>query len=316
MTGRMAPSGEGDGQTGGRLRIDPRFAERWVRVRREQGRRRLRILAGVLAAVVVFALAVGSLFSPLLNVRHIRVSAPAAISRAQVLSVAGLTHPRPLTEINTGAVAARLDAVPGWGAARVRKSWPETLLISVVARSPVAVVARANPAGTRPPAGEPAWATVDATGRVLANVSTASRLPVLQGTGPVPPPGGWLTGSAGPHAAPPSGLASRPLADLNAAADSPAAPSGTAAGLAIVAALPRALHGNVLSVTVGPDSRLALSVVPASSPGGSIAVDLGDGSQLAAKLTALTAMLTQANLAGVSGIDLTVPDRPAALTAR
>ena len=60
-----------------------------------------------------------------------------------------------------------------------------------------------------------------------------------------------------------------------------------------------------------------MAVLPASvGIGRSISVDLGDGSQLAAKLTALATLLTQANLAGVAQINLTVPDRPAALTAR
>jgi hypothetical protein len=59
-----------------------------------------------------------------------------------------------------------------------------------------------------------------------------------------------------------------------------------------------------------------MSVLPATIAAGSIAVDLGDGSQLAQKLTALSTLLTQANLAGMAGINLTVPDRPAALTAR
>ena len=43
---------------------------------------------------------------------------------------------------------------------------------------------------------------------------------------------------------------------------------------------------------------------------------LGDGSLLGQKLTALAALLTQANLSGATGINLTVPDRPAVLTAR
>jgi hypothetical protein len=76
------------------------------------------------------------------------------------------------------------------------------------------------------------------------------------------------------------------------------------------------VHSQVLSVTVGPANRFSLAVLPAAISAGSIPVTLGDGSQLAAKLTALATLLTQANLAGVTGIDLTVPDRPATLTAR
>jgi hypothetical protein len=265
---------------------------------------------------MVAALAVGALYSPLLNVRHIRITAPASVSRAEVLSITGLSHPRPLTKVDTGAVAARLNAVPRLGAARVRKSWPTTLEITVTARTPVAVVARGTPPGASPATGGPAWATVDATGRILANITAAPGLPVLEGVGRVPAPGGWLTGSPGQAAVPPSGAGARSLVDLGAAMDSPTVPTGTAAALGVVAALPASLRTEVLSVGVAPGNRLTMAVLPSRLPIGSIPVDLGDGSQLAAKLTSLATLLTQANLSGVVGINLTVPDRPAALTAR
>jgi len=56
--------------------------------------------------------------------------------------------------------------------------------------------------------------------------------------------------------------------------------------------------------------------LPATIAVGSIAVTLGDGSQLGRKVTALATLLTQADLTGIGSIDLSVPDRPAALTAR
>jgi cell division protein FtsQ len=285
-------------------------------VRREQGRRRLRIIMLVSAVTLVAALAVGALYSPLLNVRHIRVTAPASVSRAEVLSLAGLSHPRPLIEVDTRAVAARLNAVPRLGGARVQKSWPTTLLISVMTRAPVAIVARGTPPGAPPSTGGPAWATVDATGRVLANVDAAPGLPVLEGVGPVPAPGGWLAGSPGPAVTPPSGAGDRSLVDLGAAADSLTVPTGTAAALGLAAALPVSLRSEVISVGVARGDQLTMAVLPSSVPIGSIPVQLGDGSRLAAKLTSLATLLSQANLSGVVGINLTVPDRPAALTTR
>jgi hypothetical protein len=292
-----------------RPRIDPRFARRWTQVRREQGRHRLRIVVGTIAVVV---LAAGSLYSPLFNARHVRVTATGSISTKAVVSVAGLAHPRPLIEVDTRAVTARLDAVPQWGAARVRRSWPTTIIITVALRRPIVVVAR-----TGLPAGTTGWATVDATGRVLADVSVAPPgVPVVQGVGPVPVPGGWLEGSAGPKAIPPPAAAGHPLVDLGAAADSASVPAGTAAALAVVAAVPASVRGQVQTMIVGPHNELSMSVLPAIMAAGSIPVYLGDGSQLAAKLTALVTLLTQANLSGVTGLDLTVPDRPAALTAR
>jgi hypothetical protein len=291
-------------------------------VRREQGRHRLRILVAALVVVLVAVLGIGALYSPLLNVRHIRIAAPASISRREVLSIAGLSHPRPLLDINAGRVAARLNAVPSLGAARVSKQWPATLKISVVARTPVAVVARGVPADALP--GTPAnsslaWATVDATGRVLATVEAAPGLVVLQGVGEIPAPGQWLAGSPGP-AAPPPGPPGRPgsraLDDLGAAPDSASVPGGVTAALAVVTALPPFLQTRVLSVTAAPGNQLRMEVVPTGVGSAGISVDLGDGSRLAAKLTALATLLAQANLDGVAQIDLTVPDRPATLTAR
>jgi hypothetical protein len=67
---------------------------------------------------------------------------------------------------------------------------------------------------------------------------------------------------------------------------------------------------------MAPGNQFRLAVVSPSPTAAAITVILGDGSQLAAKLTALVTLLAQANLAGVVQIDLSVPDRPATLTAR
>jgi hypothetical protein len=192
-----------------------------------------------------------------------------------------------------------------------------TVVIDVTQRTPVAAVARS--ASGNSAAG---WATVDATGRVLADTTTPPPgLPVLQNVGPVPPPGQWLTGSAGPHAAPlpPTGVGSTSgpsLADLDAAPDSATVPMGTAAALAVSAAVPPYLRSMIQSVRAGPGAQLTLAVLPATIASGSIPVSFGDGSLLNQKLTALGALLTQGSLSGSAGIDLTVPDRPAVVTAR
>jgi POTRA domain, FtsQ-type len=320
VRGRSTPGGEGmpteeslgEVQPRRRMpRIDPRFARRWAAVRREQGRHRLRLLLGAATLIVIIGLAAGSLYSPLLAVRHVRISVVGPATTSEVLAVSGLSRGRPMIDVDTGAIAARLDGLVGFGGAHVRRSWPTSVRIQVTARTPVALLAR-----TQRPAGGPGWATVDATGRILSYVtSPVAGLTVLQGAGPVPAPGQWLAGSAGPAADPP-GPDGPSLVDLDAPADSPAAPTGTAAALALLVALPASLRGEVQSVIIGTGGQLSMAVLPAVIAAGSIPVTFGDGSQLAQKLTALATLLTQANLSGVAGIDLTVPGRPTALTAR
>jgi hypothetical protein len=112
---------------------------------------------------------------------------------------------------------------------------------------------------------------------------------------------------------------------LNASVDSPTVPSGAAAALAVAAAVPSSLRGEVLTITFGPGAAsfagaaggtLSMLVLPATFASGAVPVDLGDGSQLATKLTALVTLLTQGDLSGATGIDISVPNRPAVLTAR
>ncbi len=115
---------------------------------------------------------------------------------------------------------------------------------------------------------------------------------MLQGTGAVPSPGGWLAGSAGPGAVP-AAPAGAPLADFNAAPDSPTVPGGAAAALAIAAAPHDVAHGGAQH-PVTPGNQLRLAVLAPVAGSAAISVNLGDGSQLAAKLTALATLLAQA----------------------
>ncbi len=123
---RLAPDGVDKGaprqeSLGGRRRAAgrasiPASRERWTRVRREQGRRRLRILVAAGAVVVVTGLGRRSPCT-----RPCSMCAMSATRRRRPFlvpscsSVAGVSHPRPLVDIDAGQVAARLDAVPGLG---------------------------------------------------------------------------------------------------------------------------------------------------------------------------------------------------------
>jgi hypothetical protein len=287
-----------------RPRVDPRFVRRWIEVRRQEGRRRLHILTAVAALTIFVAVAVGTLFTPLVRVRHVRIAVAGPMPTAQVKAIAGLDRYRLMVTLNAAAITRRLDSAPSLGGARVERRWPSTVIASVTGRTPVAAVRLGS-----------GWGTVDATGRVLAEVARLPQgLPQLTGSPPAPAPGGWLAGSLGPAVAP--GLAPATEARMDAASDDPGVPKGTVAALVALQALPLAYRAQVVSVSAPASGDLTLSVLPANLAAGSIPVDFGDGSHLAAKLTSLTTLLSKANLAGVVAINLTVPDRPAALTAR
>ena len=318
--------------SGPRPRMDPRIARRRVEVRREEGRRRLRILVACSCAGAVVCLFAGSLWTPLFKVRHVRVIFSAGNAAAQpdagapqvtahdVLVAAGLVKQHLMIDVNSAAMARRLDAVPALGSARVSVDWPGTVKISVVVRRPVLQVPLTPGQGSGQQANTGRWATIDATGRVLSvSASAAPGLAVLYGAGPVPAPGEWMNGTAGPSAVLSGtnpGRRSGSLVDMNAQSDGTDIPSGVSAALAVAAALPPGIEAEVQSVgvTAGQHPTLTMAVLPRNVAAGSIKVLLGDGSQLAAKLTALSTLLTQADLKGIARIDLTVPDRPAAMT--
>lgn len=301
----MTPTSTEEREVAPRPRMDPRFAERWVQVRREEGRRRLKFLVATAVVFSVAVLALGSLYTPLFKVRHVRVAVHGSMSAREVRFLAGLAHYKLMVDVNAGAIASRLDAVPQLGEARVRREWPGTVAVTVSVRTPIAIMFLAN--------GE--WAAIDGTGRVLEErTGPAPALPIIQGLPNPPAPGRWLDGSLGPDAIP--GLPPAALVDMAAASDSTTVPQGATAALAAVGALPGSLRRDVISVTVGADGGLSMTVVSANQTGGSVAVSFGDASLLAQKLEALSTLLTQADLSGVASIDLSVPDRPAALTAR
>ena len=301
-----------------RPRVDPRIAGRWVEARRQEGRRRLHRLVASGAVLVVAGLSAGSLYSPVFELRHIRVTPSGALPISQVANFAGVKLQEPLIDINTSTVVARLDDTADLGAAYARVSWPGTLQISVTKRYPAMVIKLPGSHGAH------RWAEVDQTGRVLAYVSSPSpSLPQLNGVATVGPVGSWLSGS--PGATPgPSGSVTLSNVDVNASSSN--APSQVSAALAFVGELPANRRGMLQSIDIRGDAlTLKLAVAQtqapanlgssASSPslanqGQAITVTLGDGSHLDAKVVALLTVLDQGPKGGVTGIDLSVPERP------
>ncbi len=292
-----------------RLAVDPRMRQRVIDVKRAQGRRRLRVVIAVGCAVAVVAAMTGLIYSPVLAVRHIRVSGNAQLSTAQLLDTAGLAHHPLMVDVDPTAIERCLAAVPMVARSTVRRQWPATVTVSVVERIAVAQVPVAgSPGGGAPgssgaPSGSSATAStgsspvdtpgtslveaVDGTGRVLSGPRPATtRLPILTGLARPGRPGTWMVGGA-----------------------------RLAAELAFAAALPGTLTSAVRTVTDTITSGLVGVVV---GPGATrpTQVVVGDPDRLPAKVTALVTLLAQVPLATVQTVDIRVPDRPVLTPAR
>jgi cell division protein FtsQ len=167
--------------------IDPRIRQRRIEVRREEGRRRLRIFLVLGGAVALAASGWLVTRSPLLDVDRVEVRGARHTPAAEVLRAAGVDRGDPMVDLREQAVAARVARLPWVGRAEVRQRWPGTVVVTVRERRPLTAV----------PAPDGAWALVDGRGRVLAWMAEppADLLRVL-GLPPPPRPGGSLDGAA------------------------------------------------------------------------------------------------------------------------
>lgn len=200
--------------------MDPRISARRTAVIREQGRRRLRILAIGLAATAVLVGAWFLLHTPLFGARAVTVTGNNHESATQVIDQAGLAGQPPLLDIDSGATAARIEQLPWVRSASVSVSWPDGVHIRVTEEVPRFAVSVAG--------GH--WATVSADGRVLA-VSVAREDGLLLLTVPQPPgpPGSVL-------------------------------PARDQAGLEVASTLPASFAAQVTGVTVEPAGWVQLSM--------------------------------------------------------
>jgi cell division protein FtsQ len=111
--------------------------------RRQWGRRWLR-WKPVLAGVLLVAALVGGVwlvwFSQALAVTDVRVTGTDDLPSAEVLDAAGVVDGTPLARVDVDAVRTRVQAIADVRAATVTRQWPDTVVIEVAEREPVAVV--------------------------------------------------------------------------------------------------------------------------------------------------------------------------------
>lgn len=130
-------------------------------------RRRRRRPSVLTACLVVLALLVlGFLYAgPALVVREATVTGVSIAREQQVRDAAAVRLRQPLAQVDTGAMADRVRALPFVQRVAVSRSWPSTLELAVTVRTPAAVV----------PTTGGGYQVVDATGVPFAAAATPIR---------------------------------------------------------------------------------------------------------------------------------------------
>jgi cell division protein FtsQ len=100
-----------------------------------------RIVALTIVGAVGLALAGWALtYTPLFQARHIRVLGAQTLSPAQVRARAGVDGSTNVVHTDTGEIAARLLQDAWIASASVRRDLPDTLVLDIVERRPLAVI--------------------------------------------------------------------------------------------------------------------------------------------------------------------------------
>ncbi len=170
--------------------MDPRIRRRRIEVRRDEGRRRLRLLVAVL---LILTFSVGgwvAVRSPLLDVDRVQVEGADHTVVSAIVREAAVRGGQAMIDVDEGGAARRVETLPWVAHAQVRRHWPSTVRISVTERRVVAVT-RVDGGG---------WALLDATARVLEVVANPPGGITVEGVGPTAPAGGEVSGAKGPLA--------------------------------------------------------------------------------------------------------------------
>lgn len=137
--------------------MDPRIRQRRIAVQQDDAKRRRRALFAVVAIVVTGVSAWGLTRSPLLNVDTVDVHGGVHTTADDVVRASKLDRHPPMADVDPARVAAAVERLPWVEQARVERHWPGRVEVTLLERSPLAVVH----------AGEH-WSLVDPSGRVLA----------------------------------------------------------------------------------------------------------------------------------------------------
>lgn len=120
------------------MRVDPRLRARRQDIVRQQGRQRLRRVQAVLGVGLVAGVVWGAAMSPLLDVDRVLVRSTDGTRAAEVERAVGIGRGSALATLPLDQITDAAEAVPWVAQAKVSRSWPGTVLISVTDRAPVA----------------------------------------------------------------------------------------------------------------------------------------------------------------------------------
>lgn len=99
------------------------------------------VFLGLMLAGIAGAAAWALFGSRLLVVRSVVVTGIHLVPRSEVIAMAGVQPGTPMIRVNTGRIAARVEEIGPVRSARVTRSWPDRLVITVVERTPALAVA-------------------------------------------------------------------------------------------------------------------------------------------------------------------------------
>jgi cell division protein FtsQ len=126
------------------VHIDPRLRTRRREIRLAARRNRRRIVVSALIVLALIGLAIGALYSPLLQLRQLTVLGDRHLTTSEVVDQSGLREGDRLIDIDTAAVAARVRRLPWVRTVAVSRQWPDGVRIRIVERVAEAAVATAS----------------------------------------------------------------------------------------------------------------------------------------------------------------------------
>lgn len=264
-----------------KLKIDPRIRERHNKVVRSTGRKRLYVILFVFLGLICIYGARMILRTSLFSLKRFDVIGSTHYSSSTILAASGIKLGLPLTEINSAKVAKSLEAMPWNGPVQVKKKWPNTLVVSVAGRVPLAVLASTANSDL----------LVDSTGRVLSVEKSTALNNWIHLC--------WL----------PSITSSNSLKSTTGCVQQNNQPGSFIAAhyqrlLKVVQDLRSAKTIDITEIATSPTGEIDGEL------SNGIAVRFGGASQMAAKLRSLNLVLKNASMSGYTTIDVRDPQEP------